>query len=318
MPLGLDNRQQLRIDTDGIVRLAFPAVLPDATKPTDAEAFAAALELLTSNVTSDDLAEITARTRALVDADAVDQAAFREIATALKEAANLPGSRRHSEEDDTPTDTIPVVEVPESVEPVPEHVEDPDVIHGGFGSGRTKPLTIALVTLVAVAAAVAIGVLTTYLVDIVSGEEEEEAVATSSVAPAPRVPVLIAPLEATAADSAGSSGSDAHAAVDGDRATKWEVGGDLVVKQSNGQPFDLEQVLIDASGATGATFTISGVPAGGQAPVVLSEGTVRTGQISADVDYTGALTEVIISFTPAEQKPLEISEVSLAGHVDVQ
>ena len=318
VPLGLDNRQQLRIDTDGIVRLAFPAVLPDATKPTDAEAFAAALELLTSNVTSDDLAEITARTRALVDADAVDQAAFREIATALKEAANLPGSRRHSEEDDTPTDTIPVVEVPESVEPVPEHVEDPDVIHGGFGSGRTKPLTIALVTLVAVAAAVAIGVLTTYLVDIVSGEEEEEAVATSSVAPAPRVPVLIAPLEATAADSAGSSGSDAHAAVDGDRATKWEVGGDLVVKQSNGQPFDLEQVLIDASGATGATFTISGVPAGGQAPVVLSEGTVRTGQISADVDYTGALTEVIISFTPAEQKPLEISEVSLAGHVDVQ
>ena len=77
-------------------------------------------------------------------------------------------------------------------------------------------------------------------------------------------------------------------------------------------------MLIDASGATGATFTISGVPAGGQAPVVLSEGTVRTGQISADVDYTGALTEVIISFTPAEQKPLEISEVSLAGHVDVQ
>ena len=89
VPLGLDNRQQLRIDHEGHVRLAFPVVLPDATPATDAESFASALTLLTSNVSSDDLDDVTARTRALVDADAVDQAAFRDIERALYEAANL-------------------------------------------------------------------------------------------------------------------------------------------------------------------------------------------------------------------------------------
>ena len=314
VPLGLDNRQQLRIDENGYVRLAFPAVLPDATPPTDADAFAAALELLTSNVTSDQLDEITARTRALVDADAVDQDAFREIERALREAANLPGSRRRDKEDDTPTDTIPVVETPEYVEPVKEHVEDPDAIRGGFGSRRYRPVTVGLLTLVAVSAVVLIGVLTTYLVDLVSGDDADTdpvpTTATSAV-PEPRVPVLVGPLEA-------AGGADAT--VDGDRATKWQVDGDLAVTPETGEAFTLEQVIVDTSSASGANYVITGVPEGGAVPQVLAEGTVRTGQISADIDSDAAFTSVTVALTPAEdaEEPMEIAEISLAGHMDVQ
>ena len=160
VPLGLDNRQQLRIDHEGHVRLAFPVVLPDASPATDAESFASALTLLTSNVSSDDLDDVTARTRALVDADAVDQAAFRDIERALYEAANLPVPN-----EDAPTDEIPVVEIYEPVEPVAEHVEDPDELRGGFGGRTMGPVTIGLLTFAAVIAAVLVGELTTYLVD---------------------------------------------------------------------------------------------------------------------------------------------------------
>ena len=55
-------------------------------------------------------------------------------------------------------------------------------------------------------------------------------------------------------------------------------------------------------------------------PQVLAEGTVRTGQISADIDSDAAFTSVTVALTPAEdaEKPMEIAEISLAGHMDVQ
>ena len=286
VPLGLANRQQLRIDTEGHVRLAFPAVLPDASPATDADSFASALALLTSNVSSDDLDDVTARTRALVDADAVDQAAFRDIEKALREAANLPVPNA-----DAPTDEIPVVEIVEPVEPVTEHVEDPDALRGGFGGQRLSPVLVGLLTFAAVVAAVLVGLLTTYLVDYVSGEDvvdRPSAAPTTTVDE--RLPVVIAPLRQEVLDD-----------------------GSIEITPEDGSAFSLEQVLIDASGS--APYTLYGVPVGQETgqETVLAQGTLRSGQVSADVETSGPMVRVVLQV----DGEAEVNDVSLVGRVRV-
>ena len=286
VPLGLANRQQLRIDTEGHVRLAFPAVLPDASPATDADSFASALALLTSNVSSDDLDDVTARTRALVDADAVDQAAFRDIEKALREAANLPVPNA-----DAPTDEIPVVEIVEPVEPVTEHVEDPDALRGGFGGQRLSPVLVGLLTFAAVIAAVLVGLLTTYLVDYVSGEDvvdRPSAARTTTVDE--RLPVVIAPLRQEVLDD-----------------------GSIEITPEDGSAFSLEQVLIDASGS--APYTLYGVPVGQEAAqeTVLAQGTLRSGQVSADVETSEPMVRVVLQV----DGEAEVNDVSLVGRVRV-
>ena len=286
VPLGLANRQQLRIDTEGHVRLAFPAVLPDASPATDADSFASALALLTSNVSSDDLDDVTARTRALVDADAVDQAAFRDIEKALREAANLPVPNA-----DAPTDEIPVVEIVEPVEPVTEHVEDPDALRGGFGGQRLSPVLVGLLTFAAVVAAVLVGLLTTYLVDYVSGEDvvdRPSAAPTTTVDE--RLPVVIAPLRQEVLDD-----------------------GSIEISPEDGSAFSLEQVLIDASGS--APYTLYGVPVEQEAAqeTVLAQGTLRSGQVSADVETSEPMVRVVLQV----DGEAEVNDVSLVGRVRV-
>lgn len=286
VPLGLANRQQLRIDTDGRVRLAFPAVLPDAAPETDAESFASALKLLTSNVSSNDLDDVTARTRALVDADAVDQAAFRDIERALREAANLPVPN-----EDAPTDEIPVVDIVESVEPVAEHVEDPDALRGGFGGQRMSPLTVGLLTFAAVAAAVLVGVLTTYLVDFVSGEDVvDKPTAAPTTTVDRRMPVVIEPLRQEVLDD-----------------------GAIEITPEDGTTFSLEQVLIDASGS--APYTLYGVPVEQETahPPVVAQGTLRSGQNSADVETDEPLLRVVLKV----DGNAEVKDVTLVGRVRV-
>ncbi len=284
VPLGLANRQQLRIDTEGHVRLAFPAVLPDASPATDADSFASALALLNSNVSSDDLDDVTARTRALVDADAVDQAAFRDIEKALREAANLPVPNA-----DAPTDEIPVVEIVEPVEPVTEHVEDPDALRGGFGGQRLSPVLVGLLTFAAVVAAVLVGLLTTYLVDYVSGEDvvdRPSAAPTTTVDE--RLPVVIAPLRQEVLDD-----------------------GSIEITPEDGSAFSLEQVLIDASGS--APYTLYGVPVGHGQETVLAQGTLRSGQVSADVETSEPMVRVVLQV----DGEAEVNDVSLVGRVRV-
>ena len=286
VPLGLANRQQLRIDTEGHVRLAFPAVLPDASPATDADSFASALALLTSNVSSDDLDDVTARTRALVDADAVDQAAFRDIEKALREAANLPVPNA-----DAPTDEIPVVEIVEPVEPVTEHVEDPDALRGGFGGQRLSPVLVGLLTFAAVVAAVLVGLLTTYLVDYVSGEDVvDRPSAAPTTAVDERLPVVIAPLRQEVLDD-----------------------GSIEISPEDGSAFSLEQVLIDASGS--APYTLYGVPVEQEAAqeTVLAQGTLRSGQVSADVETSEPMVRVVLQV----DGEAEVNDVSLVGRVRV-
>ena len=205
IPLGLDNRQRLRIDGEGRVRLAFPAVLPDASAHDDAEAFASAMELLTTNVNSSALDELVHNTRALVEADAIDPQDFRDIQVALRREANLPGivtdygdpdrldfdqypeyadaraggpgAMGDAEADATHPDTVRLSPVPAA----PREEEEPDELRGGFGARRYGPLTVVMVSLLTVISVVFVAMLTIYLVGVFSGDDQRAPVSPETV-----------------------------------------------------------------------------------------------------------------------------------------
>ena len=229
IPLGLDNRQRLRVDTDGHVRLAFPAILPDASGPADADAFASALQLLTTNVNSDALEGITKRTRALVDADAIEDSDFRDLEVALREEANLPAPGEEVTGVDEDLDAAPEAAAEpttdttegegdsgfaEYVEPVAEDTDDPDEVRGGFGSRRLGTVTTVLLSAIAVGAVVLIAALTTSLIGFFSGDDTNSPVTHDSVQQGEQhieeeatehvgLPVIISPLTAQPIDAEG-------------------------------------------------------------------------------------------------------------------
>ena len=204
IPLGLDNRQRLRIDGEGRVRLAFPAVLPDASAHNDAEAFASAMELLTTNVNSSALDELVHNTRALVNAEAIDPQDFRDIQVALRREANLPGivtdygdpdqlgydqypeyADAHASPgalgdvgaDASHPDTVRLSPVPAA----PREEEEPDELKGGFGARRYGPLTVVIVSLLTVISVVFVAMLTIYLVGVFSGNDQNAPVSPDTV-----------------------------------------------------------------------------------------------------------------------------------------
>ncbi|UIZ93449.1 murein biosynthesis protein MurJ [Corynebacterium sp. CNCTC7651] len=225
VPLGLDNRQRLRVDTDGKIRLAFPAVLPNNSPQRDATSFASALELLTADVNSDALAELTRNTRALVDAEAIETQDFRDIQTALRREANLPGTvtdavlepAAASASADASADAAGDASAPATAEqiafggqvgeePAPEE-SDPEALRGGFGSRRYGLVTLTLLSFVAVVSVVIIAALTTYLIGVFSGEDTNSPVNQESIQSTDKVtdptaqqpsslPVIIGPLRA--------------------------------------------------------------------------------------------------------------------------
>ena len=314
VPVGLDNRQRLRIDTDGRVRVAFPAVLPGSTVARDASAFASALEVLTADVNSDALDELARNTRALVDAGAIEPHDFRDIQAALRREANLPGTATDTPARPASGSTIIKLD---QLEPA-EEPREPAEVRGGFGARRYRPLTVVALTALAVASVVAIAALTTYLVGFISGDDtsgpvNQESVqgatqTASSQAPASRsLPVVIGPLRAELLDTAGNpptpspdaepTGRVAYA-VDGDTATAFAVEPDsaVLMRPRSGERFALEHLLVDVSSTT--PYQVFGLPAGaadnpaaalaaGGLPV-LAEGTLHAGQNNIDAAPAGA------------------------------
>lgn len=302
IPLGLDNRQRLRIDTEGRVRLAFPAVLPTSSFARDASAFASSLELLTAHVNSDALEELTHNTRALVDAEAIEPHDFREIQAALRREANLPGSV---------TETVPAAPAPapaqageqagEAAAPrptggstiirldqitQPEKAEDPDEIRGGFGSKHYTPLTVIALTAVAVVSVVIIAALTTYLVGFISGDGSDGPVnhesvqgdeASESAGPedpaagkAPSaLPVVIGPLTAQLVDTAGNpqpNNATPANLVDSDTSTTFTAprGSAIVLRPADpaGAPAFTLEHVLIDAAPDGGPYRVYGVPQG--------------------------------------------------------
>ena len=265
-PVGIDNRQRLRIDTEGKIRLAFPAVLPDSTPAGDAAAFASGLELLTANTNSDALAELTRNTRALVDAHAIEAHDFQDIQAALRREANLPGTvtdqptrgQQQESAQQSPDQTAGPVRLSQ-VGASEAAYDDPDELRGGFGSRRYSPVAVVILMATAVASVVAIAALTAYLVGFLSSEEADgplnpesiQGEQTTSAAPdeatdeterATGLPVVIGPLTATALTT------------DGDPAPKLEEFGTAnPASEANSAPNDVANTVDNDTSTTWVT-----------------------------------------------------------------
>mgnify|MGYP001759237550 CR=1 FL=1 len=353
VPLGLDNRQRLRVDTEGKIRLAFPAVLPDSSAVNDAASFASAMELLTANVNSDALEEITRNTRALVDADAIETHDFRDLQAALRREANLPGTVTESVSE-TDAEAAPDASAALDFAPAAEEPEDdPDALRGGFGAGSFSPVVVALLTAIAVAAVIMIAALTAYLIGTFSSEESDgpvSPVGATTSAPHPTtteastLPVVIRPLlaaavnpDGTPVESTDSTSASVHNIVDQDNTTSWTTTRDVAVVLRGGDvtgPFRLEHMLIDAPTDTGP-YEIYGLPAdfsGGsdgsagsgitreqwsQFPL-LASGTLHKGQNNIDVEAR-EVSGVVIYLPPREDGTgageATLRNVSLIGYM---
>ena len=103
-----------------------------------------------------------------------------------------------------------------------------------------------------------------------------------------RLPVVIAPLRQEVLDD-----------------------GSIEISPEDGSAFSLEQVLIDASGS--APYTLYGVPVGHGQETVLAQGTLRSGQVSADVETGEPMVRVVLQV----DGEAEVNDVSLVGRVRV-
>src|SRR5699024_8152614 len=117
LAVGIDNRSRIRISTDGVAVLAFPAVLNEATEETDRKSLSSALRLLV---------DASSRTRqgrgdwAARDADRSRE----EIAAGMRDYAP---AEADEEEEHEPIEALPVPEEPLARQDIPEET-------AGFGA----------------------------------------------------------------------------------------------------------------------------------------------------------------------------------------
>ena len=338
VPLGLDNRNRLRVSTEGIVRLAFPAVLPDASTEEDASAFASALTLLTTDVSSDALEGVTAETRGLVDAPSTDPEDFRAIATTLEAigtgdaptggTADAADTAQTADTEENATATPAgtsrrVRDLSAAVEAGRRAPEpDPEALSGGFGRKAYRPASLVLILSAVIGAVVLIAVLTAYLVGVLGGRGGNAPVTPNSVEQGAEKagesavsgpPVIIAPL--TASGWNGAAGAVGPAA-DGDHTTAWSATGGvaLALRPADGAVFTPETVSVDSAG--GSDVEVYGVPEGASQSGSLADlpklgsGTLRAGETEIDLGGAGQrLAGVVV----VPGSAVEVREVAVIG-----
>lgn len=203
-PLGLDNWSHIRINTSGAAVLAFPAVLPDASRTDDLSAIASALELLVDQETApDDVCAVVAESR---DQDVSPiQLGEHLKEVGLAGAAEAEKSRTPGVELRVEKDVAPAVEQ-----------------RPGFGAeGLNRRATIVLALLV-FAVVVGIAAAATYLTGVLGKGGDEAPVqqpgTTTKAAPAP-LPIV----QSLKSARVNPDDEDAHLAVDGDTETYVEI-----------------------------------------------------------------------------------------------
>lgn len=323
VPLGLDNRNRLRVSSDGVVRLAFPAVLPDASPEEDADSFASALTLLSSNVNSSGLEEVTATARSLADAPATAPDDFRAMAQTLAKLSHSPG-----DEDVADTDTAQEEPGAEPVvEPAPEPQVEPAALSGGFGRRDYRPITLLVILFSVITAIVLIAALTAYVVRTIGGDGANTPIAQQTTS-APSVTSELGGLDVVIRDlntelTGTSSAAEAELAFDGDTSTVWtgSRGSGLVATAQPGLTFVLTQVIV-AGPTAGSDYEVYGIPA--DAPdspdserIKLTTGRFQQGRNTIEVDADQRLRGVVMLFpnsgAPSAPEEIALREISLVG-----
>lgn len=298
-PLGLDNSSRLRVSTEGITVLQFPAVLPTASTPQDASGLASALELLAQATKTDsdeidpELSKITIDARAVADESHDDQddcdedgisasnAKVRDLAHRL---ATFGRGTEHAE-------AVPDVDKDDQADPqppvIPEHLTVATTRtptpkdQAGFGARGYSGTGVAGIVGIAMVFVVLIAAASTYLAGWLSGDSEEAPVNTDSLSgqqsSAPDRPMpIIQPLadasvwQAPGQHPGADNPDDISYAIDGDTDTSWvsdSYPDGLGTKPGVGVAVTMEhtarlQHLVLQSPSAGARFSVYLLPEG--------------------------------------------------------
>lgn len=341
--LGLDNSSRIRINTDGIAVVAFPAVLPNASVQQDASSLASAIGLLADATCTDDetvdseLAQIAFDARAVAN-ETEDEPGEGERHL-LRDLASRLRAYSHGVEH---VPEIPLVDAPSSASAATNDLP-PEQRPVGFGSSGYTRGAMALVVGLVMLFVLLIAAATTLLTSFFSGENSNAPVNTDSIqgsqlSSLPReLPLIFTPnnaavWEAPGADPTVDNPESAGAAVDDDTATSWTSGTypeGLGTKPGIGlgmtlaQPATLESLRVD-SPSRGARYAVYSVPEGTDPNQVadlsglrrVASGELRSGLTSIDVEESPqAAGGLILWFTelPPEGDSVSVEEIAVVG-----
>ena len=320
VPLGLDNRNRMRVSDDGTVVLAFPAILPDADVEADASAYAFALELLTGSAETDALAPLTAAAREEVpDYRAIEQSLAEIGHTHVAPAPLVEGAAPEEANYDATFET-----------------HEYTARRGGFGERGVGALGTAGLVAVAITAVVLVAALTVYLVGMFSHRADSPITSESARDGADQVsegiengplgtlPVIIAPLTATAwgEDAASDRNTDFAALVDGEDSTaaSAKAGEKVLLTADNGAPFIPEELNIDSASGAGMDYVIYATTEQTADATnvnhlrILTNGTLKDGRTSIEIDGSKeAVTGLVIAFNSENDAAAIIRGISVVG-----
>ena len=337
--MGLDNRNRIRISTDGTAVLAFPAVLEDATEDSDREALSKAIDLLVESTSPTPQVLRDIAKDASVDAEtAMSQADEDEDHTAHSEAEIGNSEDPHQEEaglsafrlvglaqrlsnfaDGVEEDEVlPVVreQVPE--EDLPEEAT-------GFGSRGYTGSSVLIIGVSSTLFVVLMAALTTWILSVVSGDAESTPVSSESIQGG-QATVSSKPPIMLQVDSVESvpSGRDASAVLDPNSDISWtskktKTGLFLTINK----PAQLRDVLLSNSGSAGAGFHIYGLKSENFDPtrpntssaMQLADGTLSVNSDAIDLTETAKeFDSIYIEFTELPKSgEIDITKVQLTG-----
>ncbi|AER70081.1 putative peptidoglycan lipid II flippase MurJ [Corynebacterium pseudotuberculosis] len=232
-PLGIDNHARIRINTDGMAILAFPAVLSDSSYERDMRSIRTALGTLIPVDTAPQ--EITDLLR--VDATELPHA-----------IADLP---------DSPSVAEDHLVIKEEATPKPSNTP-------GFGSAGFSNISRAIIAIAVAVIVVSVALITGYITSLFGSSHGQtplnsDPIVHSRPSDASEVPSIVAPIKsATAWSPSGTtpnreSTSTAQLAIDPDKSSAWSTG-PLAKGQGAGllitlaQPHQASSVVVESNG----------------------------------------------------------------------
>ncbi|APZ32858.1 Hypothetical protein CpMEX1_2160 [Corynebacterium pseudotuberculosis] len=232
-PLGIDNHARIRINTDGMAMLAFPAVLSDSSYERDMRSIRTALGTLI---------QVDTAPQEITDLLRVD-------ATELPHAiADLP---------DSPSVAEDHLVIKEEATPKPRNTP-------GFGSAGFSNISRAIIAIAVAVIVVSVALITGYITSLFGSSHGQtplnsDPIVHSRPSDASEVPSIVAPIKsATAWSPSGTipnreSTSTAQLAIDPDKSSAWSTG-PLAKGQGAGllitlaQPHQASSVVVESNG----------------------------------------------------------------------
>lgn len=268
--LGLDNKSRIRINTDGIAVLAFPAILPESTFHRDARSLAAAVEMLIDEKTApNDVKDLLTQARKLASSEEpAPTDDFNALAVSMRTCGLF-------------TEEPAQLVVKKEKTPKPAKRD-------GFGASDYSLKGMATIAIVVILLVSMVAAVTAFLTSFLGSNNEESPLATVESASAsattePVGPPLYLPITQAFNWDEGAGAAEADV-IDTDLDTAWtSTGGTgLLVQLEN--PATLDRLILSAgtSADTAVNSTVKIYVFQDEKPSALSAG-IEIGE----VEYSG-------------------------------